>query len=117
MPHYMMLHVSFPGGNPLISNVRTTMAGIEWEAPSNVPMACFGQYIVSDSNSNVELTVSDTMASLEDLREAGFTFCEVISIQVTPVPFNTSSATSEVSLNDGMCLCYLHINIVAKFWN
>ena len=93
-----------------VSDIRVTNdgMGIEWTAPSNVPTACFPQYVVNSSNFN--FTVNGTVASFEDLdRVDDFPFCDMISIVVTPIEkFNgtlvgTSSATREdIFISNGM---------------
>ena len=98
-----------------------TMAGIEWEAPSNFPTDCFSQYIISIvDDSNIELIVNGgTVASFDDLREANFTLCKTITIHVSPMlngmPVEDSSVTVDVYLDAGMYIytcIYIYIIII-----
>ena len=85
----------------------TTPTGLEWTPPSNVPSACFSQYIISLSNNlTTTLTVNSTTASFADLIAAGFPSCISQDLTVTPVsainraPLTASSATVQVSIID-----------------
>ena len=78
------------------------MAGIEWEDPSNFPMACFSEYIISiEDDSNIQLLVNgSTMASFDDLIAANFTVCETITIRVSPVLNGMSVEDSSATMED-----------------
>ena len=88
-----------------VTNLRAIHTGLRWSAPTGIPMNCF-RYMITSSTPAASLTVAGTLASSADLNGAGFPYCMMLAITVTPVevmtgtPFTSSSATSQVVIND-----------------
>ncbi len=89
-----------------VTGLQATPTGLMWLAPSNVPMTCFPQYIISlTEDPTVNLTVSSNRASSADLNARGFPYCTNLSMTVTPIlytgaPLTSSSASTTVAIND-----------------
>ncbi len=89
-----------------ITGLQATLTGLMWLAPSNVPVTCFPQYIISlTENPAVNLTVSSTSASSAALNARGFQYCVDQSVTVTPIlsngtTYDTGSASMLVAIND-----------------
>ncbi len=90
-----------------VKRIHATSDSLLWSAPSGYPSDCPLQYTISlAANPAIQHIVAATEVSSSALKSAGFPYCTVQAVTVTPTvtvtgtPLNGSTATAQVAIRD-----------------